>query len=414
MNRIATTCLACLLAASCAFGADWPQFHGPNRDAKSAETGLIRSFPSGGPKVLWTVETGPGYGGAAIHGGKVYVLDRPDSRSEALRCFDVVTGKEEWNHAYAAPGQLSHPGSRSTPAVDDKYVITVGRYGHVHCFDKATKKPVWTKHLLRDFGGGRVPKWGVAQSALPYKDNVVFLAPQTRSAGVVALARDTGKELWRSKSIGSMHYVAPRVITLGGLDQVVVVTGSGVSAVDASNGKVLWHYGKFTCRITIPNVTPIGDGRVFITAGYRAGSAMIKVTRTGEGFAVQELWKKRSPSSQMNPGMLLDGYLYVNANSNEASDGLMCLDLDGNVKWQTGGKLFERGHMMFADGRIWIIHGRTGALHLIEPSPKAFKEVAKAGGLLSGKEIWGPLALSDGKLVIRDQQKMICLDVKAP
>jgi outer membrane protein assembly factor BamB len=283
----------------------------------------------------------------------------------------------------------------------------------VHCFSKETKKPVWTKHLLRDYDG-RVPRWGVAQSALLYKDNVVILAPQGRSAGVVALARDTGKELWRSGPIGSMHYVAPRVITIGGVEQVVVVNGDGIWAVEAASGKALWNYGRFRCQITIPNVTPIGDGRVFMTAGYRAGCVMLQVAKSADGFEVKELWKNGRCNSQTNPAMLLEGHLYANSNSNEASDGLLCMDLDGQVLWQTGrSPNFQRGHMLFADGMILVIDGQAGSLHLIEPSPKGFKELAKATGLLGGKEIWAPLALSDGKLIIRDQHKMLCLDIKA-
>jgi len=402
-----------LLLASVAAGADWPQFHGPNRDGSSTETNLARSWPAEGPKVLWTVKVGAGYGGPCVQGGKVYLLDRPDRRQDMLRCFDLQTGAEEWNFAYAAPGRVSHDGSRSTPAVDAKHVITVGCFGHVHGFSKATKKPLWTKHLLKDYEGRRIPRWGVAQSPLLYKDAVI-LAPQTGSVGVVALARETGKELWRSKPIGAMHYVAPRVIRLGGVDQVVLANGDGVHAVDAANGKVLWNYASFRCRISIPNVTPIGDGRLFMTAGYDAGCAMIKVTKSAEGFSAAELFKHDECNSQTSPAFLFKGHLYANSNSNSDHDGLICMDLAGKVLWKTRrSPNFERGHMLLADGMLYVIDGQKGSLHLIEPSPAGFKELAKVEGLLGGREIWAPLALSDGKLIVRDQSKMRCLDVGA-
>ncbi len=405
-----------VLAMALAAGAEnWPQFHGPDRKNVSPETGLIRSFPADGAKVLWTVEVGKGYGGAAIYDGKVYILDRPDQRGEALRVFDVESGKELWNHSYPAGGRVSHEGSRSTPMVDDKHIITVGRLGHVHCFDKSTQKVVWTKNLMTDFGTGRVPRWGVAQSPLPYRDDAVILAPQTGEAGLVCLERATGKEIWRSEPLAKMEYVSPRLITLGGVEQVLMISGSKVvCGVEAATGKVLWRYTGWFCKWPIPNATPIGDGRVFITGGYKAGSAMIKVTRSGESFEASELWKSDECNSQMNPAMLIDGYLYANSNSNSARDGMICMDLDGKVVWKTGRKAnFERGHMMVADGMIWIIDGKRGSLHLIEPSPKEYKELASTKPLLGGREIWAPLALSEGKLVIRDQHKMICLDVEA-
>ncbi len=398
---------------SAGLAAEWPQFHGPNRDACSPETDLARSWPAGGPKVLWTVKVGKGYGGACIQGGKVYLLDRPGRRQDVLRCLDLKTGREEWTYAYPAPGTVDHDGSRSTPLVTEKHIFTVGLFGHVHCISKATRKPVWTKHLLKDYGGRRIPTWAVAQSVLPYKDTLL-LAPQSSSVGVVALEPDTGKERWRSKPIGRMHYVTARVITLGGVDQVVMVNGDGISAVDASNGKVLWNYPDFRCRITIPNVTPIGDGRIFMTAGYDAGCVMLKVTRSGGAFSVTKLFNHQQCNSQMSPAILYKGHLYANSNSNSDSDGLLCMDLDGKVLWKTGrSPNFQRGHMLMADGMIYIIDGRSGSLHLIEPSPGGFKELAKVEGLLGPPEPWAPLSLSDGKLIIRDQHRMHCLDVSA-
>jgi outer membrane protein assembly factor BamB len=399
--------------ASAAWGEDWPQYAGPTRDNCSAATGLARSWPDGGPKVLWTVKLGIGYGGAAIQGGKVYVLDRPDARNDCLRVLDLASGAEEWAYSYPAPGKVSHDGSRSTPAVDDKFVITVSPFGEVNCISKATHKPLWTKDLVKDYGAGKVPMWGVSQSALLHKDSQVILAPQGESAGVVCLDRETGKEVWRSPSIGRMQYVSPILATIDGVEQVVMVMADGVVGVDGANGKVLWRYAGWRCKIPIPSVTPIGDGRLFVTGGYDSGSAMIQVAKGADGaFAAKELFKTAECNSQVNPALLYKGNLYANSNSNSANDGLLCMDLTGKVLWRTGtSPNFERGHMILADGMIYILNGKAGSLHLLEPSAAGFKELAKFEGVLGGREIWAPLALSGGKLVIRDQQQMKCLDV---
>src|SRR4030042_890039 len=130
--------------------ADWPQYLGPDRNAISPEKGLLRSWPEAGPKVLWAISLGAGYGGAAVSDGKVYVLDRDGNEKDVLRCLDLTTGEEQWSYSYDAPGRVQHPGSRSTPAIDGNYVYTCGSFGDLYCFDKNTHKPVWNKNVWKD------------------------------------------------------------------------------------------------------------------------------------------------------------------------------------------------------------------------------------------------------------------------
>ena len=131
------------LSVACVFAADWPQYYGPNRDSTSTEKGLLRTWPKGGPTVLWTVPVGIGFGGPAVSGGKVYLLDRDDKVGDTLRCLDVATGRELWTFAYAGPARFDHPGSRSTPTVDGENVYTCGPRGDLYCVNTGTHKPVW-------------------------------------------------------------------------------------------------------------------------------------------------------------------------------------------------------------------------------------------------------------------------------
>ena len=182
--------------------ADWPQYLGPNRNATSPEKGLLRSWPQTGPKVLWTVPLGPGYGGAAVSDGKVYVLDRIRSKQDVLRCLDLVTGEEQWSHVYDAPGRVSHPGSRSTPAIDGNYIYTCGSFGDLFCFDKNTHKPVWKKNIWKGYGGGNVPRWAISQNPLIYGDSLI-VASQTPEVGVVAYHKLSGRVKWASPALPS-------------------------------------------------------------------------------------------------------------------------------------------------------------------------------------------------------------------
>ena len=392
--------------------ADWPQFLGPNRTGVSPEEGLARSWPEGGPRELWTVKVGAGFGGPSIRDGKVYLLDRTGDKTDALRCIDMSDGKELWRFSYDTPsGDLGgYPGSRGTPAVDDEYVFAVGPFGHFHCISQATHKPVWKKNLLKDFGG-RLPGWGVSQSPILYK-NMVIVAPQTHKAGVVAYARATGDVLWRSEPMGDMQYTSPLITRIHGVDQVVMLNKGQVRGIDLRNGKTLWTYEGWTCRIPIPSPTHVGDGRIFLTGDYKAGSAMFEVTKSKDGtFTTTELFKKKAIGSHIHNALLHDDHLYLNASRD--GKGLVCLGLDGTVKWQTGDSpSFDLGGgLIVADGMIYIVHGQTGELHLVEANPDAYRELGKVK-FLDGPNIWAPMALSKGKLVIRDQRQMKCLDVK--
>jgi len=421
-----------------AFSADWPQYLGPDRNGVSSETGLARSWPQGGPRVLWTVKLGPGFGGASVHSGKVYVLDRVEDKNDVLRCLDLNTGKEQWTFAYEAPGAVKFNGSRSVPAVDGKHVFTLGPFGDLHCISKTTHKAVWKKNLMREFQAAKQP-WAMGHNPLLY-GNLVIVAVQGPKTGLMACDKATGKIVWQTPPLpGRPGYCSPRVVTIDGVDQVVAMSAlqaprrrrrgrkakpapvqqakevkGGVAAFDANTGEQLWKYGGWQCRIPIPNVTPIGDGRIFMTGGYDAGSAMIKVAKKGERFVVTELYKTEKCNAQIHPAIVYKGHLYANSNSNSAHDGMLCMTPGGDVKWQTGrSPNYERGGLLLADGLIFNADGDKGELRLVEPTPDGYKELASAK-LLNTKRAWGPLALSNGRLIIRDQGQMKCLDVRAP
>ena len=392
-------------------GADWPQFMGPDGNGVSSEKGLARAWPDGGPRVLWRTTLGAGYGGAAIRGGKVYLLDRVDQKADVLRCLDLATGKEEWIFSYDAPGAIDHEGSRSIPAVSEKHVYVVGPFGHFHCLDLATHQVVWQKNVLTDFGT-KAPRWSVTQSPLLYQ-GLVIVAPQSDAVGLIAYDQVTGKEQWRSGGIGPMGYGSPMKINLEGQDQIVIVNPQGAAAVSAADGKLLWQYAH-PCKIPIPNVTQLGNGKFFVTGAYLAGSAIIQVSKQGDSWSVKELAKINNIGGHCHPALVYQDHLYVLGNTNERKDGMVCFDSDGKMVWQTKKDpyLCKGGSILTADGLIYVMDGESGELHIVEPSPAGFKSLGKVK-LLEGREIWGPLALADGKLLIRDQSQMKCLDIQS-
>ncbi len=405
--------LLILILSSSGWATDWPQYLGPNRNAVSMETGIMRSWPAEGPKVLWTVELGEGFGGAAVSQGKVYLLDRNGDMGDILRVFDLATGKQDWTFAYDAPGVLDKDGSRSVPTIDGDLIYICGPFGHFHCVDKRSHKAVWAKNIWKDFTNEDLPRWGIAQNPLIYGE-LVILASQTEKAGVLGYDKRTGEEKWRSPRLpGTPGYVSPKIVTLDGEDHLVMIPASGgVVGLDPLTGGRLWSYTGWQCRIPVPNVTEIGDGRIFITGGYRAGSAMIRVEKKSGSYSVSEEFKTDEFGTHVHPAILHDGYLYGHCSTNETRDGLTCLSLEGEVMWKTKrNPAFDKGGFILVDGLFISVDGNRGWIYLSEPNPDGFKELSKAK-LLDTDTCWAPLALSDGNLLIRDQKQLKCVAVK--
>jgi outer membrane protein assembly factor BamB len=446
--------LAVALACS-GLAADWPQFLGPDRNSTSSETGLLRSWPEGGPEVLWTVPVGRGYAGPVVKDGTVYLLDRDDDVGDTLRAFDLPSGKELWSFAYEAPGSAMFPGSRSVPTVDGDHVYIVGHNGDLHCISTRTHEPVWKANVWTDFGGtppasggggrrgrgrepGSFPVWAITQNPLIYGD-LLIVASQAPEAGVVAYDKRTGELKWKTAPLGFVSYASPAIVTVDGEDHVVMVTPSfnpfqqtgehhlgSVVGMEPRTGKVLWTYDEWNCHITVPHPIDAGDNRVLIVGGYELGATMIQVEKKSDGtYAVKELFTTEDFGDQTKPPLFHDGHFYAQFGTNDRRDGLVCMGMDGTIKWKTKRSPdFNKGSMILADGLILATDGRK-TLYLIEPDPSEFKPLASAellgdaaastGGRSrfgGSTQNWAPIALSDGKLLIRDQKQMKCIVVR--
>lgn len=427
-NRILLSLVALLIITANVCAQDWPQYLGPKRNSTSEQKGILSTWPEKGPEVLWTANVGIGYGGPVVKDGKVYILDRDDKVGDNLRCFELSTGKELWNLSYDAPGSVMFPGSRSVPAVDGNLVYTSGPYGNLYCVDINTHKAVWNKNLWTDFGGGEIPKWAISQCPLIYGD-LVIVASQAPKAGVVAYEKRTGKVKWSTPSIGPTGYVSPAIVKIGKEDHVVMITaaegrgpdasGGKVVGIDPLSGKVLWEYTNWQCVIPAPSAVDAGDNRILITGGYQAGAAMIKIEKKADGtYGVAELFKNREFGAHTQPPVLVNGYFYAQYTTNERKDGLACMSINGEIKWKTmRSPLFDKGGIILADGLLLVTDGAS-KLYLIEPDPTAFKPIASSE-ILKGDsgdqrfptQNWAPIALADGKLLIRDQSRLMCVKV---
>lgn len=406
---------------------DWPQFLGPDRDSKSPQKGLLKSWPESGPEILWSVDVGAGYGGPVIKNSKAYLLDRDDEVGDIMRCFDMNTGEELWKYTYNSPGAVPYPGSRSVPVVDDKHVYACGLNGDLLCLDVNTRQLVWKKNVWTDFGGEKIPFWAISQCPLIYGD-LLIIASQTSEAGVVAYNKLTGDVVWKTPPIGhEIAYVSPNVLKIHGEDHVIMVSSStnlfqnrgaevkmGTAVgLNPRTGEKLWEYSNWDCHISVSAPVLAEDNKLLITGGYERGATMIQVNKNADGsFNATELFTTLEFGDQTKPALYHNGYFYAMFRTNAKRDGLVCMDMDGNIMWKTmRNPNFDRGSMILADGLILASDGLR-SLYLIEPNHTAFKQVSKAELLSSGSTLsWAPLALADGKLLIRDQIKMFCVKV---
>jgi len=251
--------------------------------------------------------------------------------------------------------------------------------------------------------------------------NLVIVASQAPDAGVVAFDKLSGELKWKTPSLGGVGYVNPATVKVGNEDHLVMVTasrgfgrnasGGGANGIDPLSGKLLWSYENFKCSIPVPSAVDAGESRVLLTGGYGAGAAMIKVQKKADGtYDVAELFKNPDFGSHTQPPILYKDHFYVQYTTNERSDGLVCMTMDGQVKWKTGEEPpFSKGGAVLADGLLLATDGNK-KLYVIDPDPAGFKPLASAELLEPGNN-WAPIALVDGRLLIRDQKQLKCVQV---
>ncbi|MEM9347580.1 MAG: PQQ-binding-like beta-propeller repeat protein [Planctomycetota bacterium] len=407
-------------AAMPGFAEDWPGFQGTARDGVVPAATILTDWSNNKPPVQWTNATGPGFGGAAIKNGSVFILDRNGTAGDRLRVFDLETGEEQWSLEYESPGRMGYHGARSTPMVTDKHAFTIGPFGHITAFDLEKRSFAWTKHM--DAYGALPPKWAWTQSPLVYEDLLIF-APMAENAGLVAVEQETGKFVWRSKDIGREGYGSPRIVTLAGKEQILLYTSTLVSGTDPETGEVLWTYNNIPVKRAIPTPAVVGDDRLFITAGYDSGSAMIQIQKNGNAYTVKEVSRDKLHGGQIHSALPVGGHLYVNLNTNENlrlrgkdADGLGCFDTTGKLVWKNDNKPgIDRGAVIAIDDYLITLGGEDGVLRLIKADPAGYNELGQVKVFPADQNrnmIWAPMAYADGYLLVRSQSQLKCLDLR--
>ena len=439
---------------SSASADDWPQWQGPDRNAVSRERGLLKEWTKDGPPLAWKITgLGGGYSGPSIAAGRIFGMsNRGDD--EVVWALSEKDGKELWvtrlGPALKQQAPQGKEGPACTPTVDGELLYVEGLGGDVACLQVKDGKVIWQRSLKGDLGG-RVPMWSYRESPLVDGDKVIC-TPGAEDASLVALDKLTGKTIWKSQVPGSpgggpggpggpgggsggpggrggfgggrggsggsgAAYASAIAIDFSGERQYVQLTARALVGVAASDGKFLWRYDPPANRMAINCSTPVyRDGMVFAASAYGAGGGLVKLSKDANGgIKAEEVYSTRKMQNHHGGMILLDGCLY-GANGGNEGGFLVCLDFKtGNVLWDERDDAERRapkGSVALADGRLYY-RTEKGTMLLIEPSPKQYIEHGRFDQPdRSQQPAWTHPVIANGKLYLRDQDVLLCYNVK--
>jgi len=389
--------------------AGWPQWRGPRRDAVSRETGLLQTWPEGGPRLLWTADgLGRGWAQPIVTGGRIYLAGDADGRCEIV-CLDLA-GKQVWRTASGRAWTRSHKGARAACCFAGGRIYHMNGHGRLACLDAATGEEVWAQNVLERFGGWPLT-WGISECVL-VDDGKVYATPGGREAFMVALDAKTGRVTWTSPpledpKVQRTSYASPILLRLGGRKVLVTLALRALVCIDAESGE---RYDTFLKRTKYDAAcaTPVyHGGGVFHTLPTKSGCVFLDLAAGGDGVRFEKAWEGAMDSCS-GSAVAVDGHVY---GSGWDATGWMCYDVaDGTPKWED--KTIAVGSAVYADGRL-ICLGQKGTVALVRPTPERFDVVSRFR-LTEGdyRDAWTHPVVLDGRLYLRYHDRLWCYDVR--
>ena len=380
--------------------AEWAQWRGPNRDGISSETGFLKNWPQEGPKVLWHIPLGDGYSGISIARGKIYTMCA-EGNDEFVICLDASDGKEVWRFRSGAKfTEQRGDGPRSMPTVHGDSVFALGAEGKLYALDASNGTKLWAHNFVEEFGS-KIPTWGFSSSPLIEGDLVLVEAGGKDGQAIIAFNKKSGDVVWTTHT-DPVGYSSPIPIDFGGVRQIIFLTSKTLLSVAPEDGQIYWKY-PWPEGINIATPIFIPDDKIFISASYDKGAVLLKMTVAEDEMGIEEVWKSRVMKNHFNSSVLQGDYLYGFDNAI-----LTCIEVNtGEEQWQQRG--FEKGSLLLADGYL-IILGEKGKLALVEANPSEYRE--KALFQLFDDKCWTVPTLAGGRLYLRNQKEMVCLDLR--
>ncbi|MEI7422994.1 MAG: PQQ-binding-like beta-propeller repeat protein [Prolixibacteraceae bacterium] len=401
--------------------ASWTNFRGAGYDNICATSvPLKNSWSANQPEIRWSVELGEGHAGPSIFDGKVYLMDYDEQkREDALRCFALNDGKEIWRRSYGVTLKRNHGMSRTVPAVTADYVVTIGPRCHVMCVKRESGDLIWGIDMVKQYKS-EVPLWFTGQCPMIDRNRVI-LAPGG-SMIMTAIDCATGKVVWETPNTGNLKMSHSSIIpwTLNGKKMYVYSAVGGVLGVSAEGpdeGKILWQSTAWNHSVVAPAPVCFPDGKVFLSAGYGAGSMMIQVNTSSEGYSVKvlkEYGPKNGMACEQQTPIVWNGLLYAiqPKDAGPLRNQLICVSPDDVTKviWSSGKEgRFGLGPYLIADKKMFVLSD-DGTLTMLRPDANKYVQLAQKK-LFDGSDAWAPMAIADGLLILRDSKTMYCVNL---
>ena len=392
--------LLTLIPLAAAADLEWPAWRGPNHDGKSPDTGLLKQWPSDGPKLLWKVDgIGVGFSSVAVADGKVFITGDKDSKLE-IRAFDLE-GKPLWE-ADHGKGRGGPDGSRASAVIDNGNLYLLGGNGLIGCYDVKDGQKKWSREA-KEFGGGP-GGWGYAESVLIYKNMAIF-KPGGKNC-IVALDKANGETIWQSSGFNAgPEYGSCLPVTFQGQEMIVTGTNRGIFAVDAASGKLLWS-NDWSAGNTANCPTPAyADGYVFWANGYGKGGICLKLKMEDGKVTADVAWTTKEMVCHHGGYVIHEAYIYGNHGGE-----WNCLDLKtGKKQWSE--KAVGKGSLCFADGMLYLFSESGGQAGLAACSPEGLQLKGKVKVKGNGPS-WAHPVVVGGRLYLRYDTNLYCFDVK--
>lgn len=383
----------------------WTDLRGPARDGRYEQRPILREWPATGLQPMWRQPLGGGYASFVAADGRAFTIEQR-GRDEVVAAYDIETGRELWTNGWRTLFQesMGGDGPRATPTWSEGLLYALGAMGELRCLDAATGRVVWRVNILEDNGASNL-QWGMSASPLIVGDTVIVLPGGPNGRSVAAYDRRTGRRAWSALD-DRQAYASPMVARLAGRDQLIVFTASRLVGLVPNNGDLLWSYPwRTTSDINVAQPIVVGENRVFVSAGYDVGAAVIELEPRGASFDVREVWRNNRMKNKFTSSVLHDGFIY---GLDEAI--LACIDAaTGQLKWK-GGR-YGYGQILLAGDRI-IVLAEDGDLVLVAASPGRHEELGRFSAV-NGKT-WNHLALEDGRLLVRNLREMTAFDLRTP
>lgn len=395
---------------------EWSRWRGPNGDGISAEKGLLQEWPDEGPPLAWQAKGfGGGFSSVAVAGGMLFTLGNKDGKC-CIIAADVKDGDVVWSTPFG------NGSPNCTPTVDGNLVFGVSHDGELACCETKTGKLLWSKSFPKDFGGRMHSGWGYSESPLVDGDRLI-VTPGADKALLAALDKKTGKVIWQTAASGEQlgrqggdgaAYASIVISHAAGVKQYVTLVGRGLVGVDAASGRLLWNYNP-VANGTANIPTPIVSGDyVFGSSGYGQGSALLKIVKSGDKLEAEEEYFLAGNKLQNHHGgmILLGDHIYMGHGHNEGFP--VCIEMEtGKDAWRIGrGPGGASAAIAYADGNLYFRY-QDGTMALIEANTKEYKLKGKFKIKTHNSESWPHPVIAGGKLYLRDQDDLLCYDIKA-